>query len=85
MLRGSGGGYAAGCYGHLWSEMLDADAAFEAGDAFDPGMAGRLREPVYAAGNLREPAEACPASCGRLPSPDPLPSQRGLSPSAGEA
>ena len=67
--------------------MLDADAfaAFEAGDAFDPGVAGRLRELVHLAGNLGEPAEAYLASRGRLPSPDPLPRQRGLGPSAGEA
>ena len=79
MSRGSGGGYAAGYCGHLWSEMLEADAfaAFEAGDAFDPEVAGRLRELVHAAGNLGEPAEAYLASRGRLPSPDPLPRQRG--------
>jgi hypothetical protein len=67
--------------------MLDADtfAAFEAGDAFDPGVAGRLRELVHLAGNLGEPAEAYLASRGRLPSLDPLPRQRGLGPSAGEA
>ena len=50
----SGGGYAAGYYSYLWSEMLDADgfAAFlEAGDAFDPEVAARLCEFVYAAGN----------------------------------
>ena len=86
MSRGSGGGDAAGYCGHLWSEMLDAEAfaAFEAGDAFDPEVAGRLRELVHAAGNLGEPAEAYLASRGRLPSPDPLPRQP-VSPSAGEA
>ena len=88
MSRGSGGSDAAGYCGHLWSEMLDADAfaAFlEAGDAFDPGVAKRLRELVYAAGNLRDPAEAYVAFRGRLPSPDPLLRQRGLCPSASEA
>src|SRR3954451_10156264 len=65
--------------------MVDAEAVagFEAGDAFDPEVAGRLRELVHAAGNLGEPAEVYLASRGRLPSPDPLPHQ--LSPSAGEA
>ena len=84
----SGGGYAAGYYSYLWSEMLDADgfAAFlEAGDAFDPGGAARLREFVYTAGNLRDPGEAYLAFRGRLPSLDPLLRQRGLWPSAGEA
>ena len=51
------------------------------GDTFDPGVAGRLCELVYAAGDLREPAEAYLASRGRLPSLDRLPRQRGLSPS----
>ncbi|HLA21247.1 MAG TPA: M3 family metallopeptidase, partial [Pseudolabrys sp.] len=42
----SGGGYAAGYYSYLWSEVLDADAfeAFEeTGNAFDPATAQRLR------------------------------------------
>ena len=42
----SGGGYAAGYYSYMWSEVLDADAfeAFEeTGNAFDPETAKRLR------------------------------------------
>ena len=57
----SGDDYAAGYYSYLWSEVLDADgfAAFkEAGDIFDPPTAKRLKEFVYSAGYLREPAEA---------------------------
>ena len=56
----SGGGYAAGYYSYMWSEVLDADAfaAFEeTGNAFDPATAKRLRDYVYRAGNLRDPAE----------------------------
>jgi peptidyl-dipeptidase Dcp len=77
----SGGGYAAGYYSYMWSEVLDADAfeAFvETGDAFDPATARRLREFIYSAGNLRDPVEAYKAFRGRLPSVDALLKKRGL-------
>jgi len=77
----AGGGYAAGYYSYMWSEVLDADAfaAFEeAGNAFDPATARRLREYVYGAGNLRDPAEAYKAFRGRLPTVDALLKKRGL-------
>ena len=77
----SGGGYAAGYYSYMWSEVLDADAfaAFEeTGDAFDPATAKKLRDYVYSAGNLREPAEAYEAFRGRLPTVDALLKKRGL-------
>ena len=75
------GGYAAGYYDYLWSEVLDADAfaAFEAtGDVFDPALARRLHDYVYAAGNSRDPAEAYCAFRGALPGPDALLRKRGL-------
>jgi peptidyl-dipeptidase Dcp len=75
------GGYAAGYYDYLWSEVLDADAfaAFEAaGDVFDPALARRLHDYVYAAGNSRDPAEAYRAFRGTLPGPDALLRKRGL-------
>ena len=77
----SGGGYAAAYYSYLWSEVLDADAfeAFaEAGDAFDPETAKRLRDFIYAAGNLRDPGEAYIAFRGRLPAVDALLKKRGI-------
>jgi peptidyl-dipeptidase Dcp len=77
----SGGGYAAGYYSYMWSEVLDADAfaAFEeTGDAFDPAMAKRLRDYVYSAGNLRDPGKAYEAFRGRLPTVDALLKKRGL-------
>ena len=77
----SGGGYAAGYYSYMWSEVLDADAfaAFEeSGDVFDPATAKRLRDFVYSAGNLREPAEAYKSFRGRLPTADALLKKRGL-------
>ena len=82
----SGGGYAAGYYSYLWSEILDADGfqAFEeAGDIFDPQTAQRLKDFVYAAGNLREPAEAYKAFRGRLPGIEALLKKRGLDVSLG--
>ena len=77
----SGNGYAAAYYSYMWSEVLDADAfeAFEeTGDAFDPATAQRLRDFIYSAGNLRDPAEAYKAFRGRLPSVDALLKKRGL-------
>jgi peptidyl-dipeptidase Dcp len=77
----SGGGYAAGYYSYMWSEVLDADAfeAFaETGNAFDQATAQRLRDYIYSAGNLRDPAEAYKAFRGRLPAVDALLKKRGL-------
>ena len=77
----SGGGYAAGYYSYMWSEVLDADAfaAFEeTGNAFDQATAKRLRDYVYGAGNLRDPAEAYKSFRGRLPTVDALLKKRGL-------
>lgn len=77
----SGGGYAAGYYSYLWSEVLDADGykAFEeAGDPFDPAVARRLKEHVYAAGNRQDPAAAYRAFRGRDPDARALLEKRGL-------
>ena len=81
----SGDGYSSGYYSYLWSEVLDADAfnAFEeTGDAFDTETARRLKEFIYSAGNLRDPAEAYTAFRGRLPTPEALLVKRGLVPEA---
>ena len=77
----SGDGYAAGYYSYLWSEVLDADAftAFtETGDVFDPDTARRLREFIYSAGYLRDPAEAYVGFRGRLPTTEALLKKRAL-------
>ncbi len=77
----SGEGYAAGYYSYLWSEVLDADgfAAFkEAGDIFDRATAERLKDFVYSAGYLHEPAEAYQKFRGRQPAPEALLKKRGL-------
>ena len=77
----SGASYAAGYYVYLWAEVLDADAfdAFkEAGNAFDPVVAARLRECIYGAGDSVAPQQAYAAFRGRMPSIEPLLRKRGL-------
>ena len=77
----SGDGYLSGYYSYLWSEVLDADAftAFEeTGDVFDPETAARLKQYVYAAGGVRDEAEAYTAFRGRMPAVDGLLKKRGL-------
>ena len=77
----SGASYAAGYYVYLWAEVLDADAfdAFkEAGNAFDPVVAARLRECIYGAGDSVAPQQAYSAFRGRMPSIEPLLRKRGL-------
>jgi peptidyl-dipeptidase Dcp len=82
------GGYAAGYYSYLWSEVMDADAFAvfeEAGDVFDRAIAGRLYSLIYAAGGRRDPAEAYIAFRGRPPSVAALIAKRGLAPTAARA
>ncbi len=74
-------GYSSAYYSYLWSEVLDADGfeAFEEkGDIFDPEIAGRLHDFVYAAGGSRDYEEAYKAFRGRPPSPKALFRKRGL-------
>ena len=83
----AGGGYAAGYYSYLWAEVLDADgfdAFTEAGDAFDPATAARLRT-LMSAGDTRDPMELYVAFRGRLPSTAALLRTRGLAPATAGA
>ncbi len=66
----AGGGYAAGYYSYMWSEVLDADGfeAFkEAGDPFDPAIAARLHT-VLSAGDTEDPMALYVGFRGRPPS-----------------
>ncbi|MGB5721911.1 MAG: M3 family metallopeptidase, partial [Woeseiaceae bacterium] len=75
------GGYSAGYYAYLWSEILDADgfAAFkQAEDIFDPETAARLKKWVYEAGGLREADELYRNFRGQDPSIEPLLEGRGF-------
>ena len=80
------GGYAAGYYSYMWSEVMDADAfsAFEeTGDVFDPATAQRLKTYIYSAGNLRDPHDAYVAFRGRPPTVDGLLKKRGFAAASG--
>jgi len=75
------GGYSAGYYAYLWSEILDADGfeAFkQAENIFDPATAARLKEWVYEAGGLREADELYRNFRGQDPSIEPLLEGRGF-------
>ncbi|MGQ5233212.1 M3 family metallopeptidase [Brucella abortus] len=77
----SGDGYSAGYYSYMWSEVLDADAfsAFEeTGDAFNPELAAKLKQHIYAAGGSRDPEELYKAFRGKMPTPDAMIEKRGL-------
>ena len=75
------GGYSAGYYAYLWSEILDADgfAAFtQAENIWDPEIAGRLKKWVYQSGGLREADELYRNFRGQDPSIEPLLEGRGF-------
>jgi len=74
------GGYAAGYYSYLWSEVLDKDAfqAFKETSLFDPKTAQSFRENVMSKGNTREAMESYKAFRGREPKVEPLLKARGL-------
>ncbi|MCI4644580.1 MAG: M3 family metallopeptidase [Hyphomonadaceae bacterium] len=75
------GGYSAGYYAYLWSEILDADGFYafkEAGDIFDPETAARLKQWVYESGGLLPADELYRNFRGSDPSIDPLLEIRGF-------
>jgi peptidyl-dipeptidase Dcp len=76
----AGAGYAAGYYSYLWAEVLDADgfAAFEeAGDAFDPTLAARLKR-ILQSGDMEDPMQLYISFRGREPGIEALLKHRGL-------
>ena len=77
----SGDSYAAGYYVYLWAEVLEADAweAFgEAGNAFDPALAQRLKDCIYSCGDSVAPGQAFRNFRGRDPQVTPMLRERGL-------
>jgi peptidyl-dipeptidase Dcp len=75
-----GGGYAAGYYAYLWSEVLDDDAFYwfkeHGGMTRENGQ--RFRDMILSRGGTQEMAGLYRAFRGRDPSVEPLLEQRGL-------
>lgn len=68
------GGYSAGYYSYLWSEMLDADAfqRFRDEGLFSRAVGTAFAGEILTRGNGRPPEEAIRAFLGRDPDPDAL-------------
>ena len=76
-----GGGYTAGYYSYMWSEVLDADAfeAFkETGDIFNQEMAGKFRKYVLTPGGIDDAMVMYVNFRGKEPNTTPLLKNRGL-------
>ncbi|MDR2533811.1 MAG: M3 family metallopeptidase [Tannerellaceae bacterium] len=76
-----GGGYTAGYYSYIWSEVLDADGfeAFkETGDIFNREVAAKFRKFVLAPGGIDDAMEMYKNFRGKEPGTDPLLKNRGL-------
>ncbi|MDR2921180.1 MAG: M3 family metallopeptidase [Tannerella sp.] len=76
-----GGGYTAGYYSYMWSEVLDADAfeAFkETGDIFDQTTAKKFRDYVLTPGGIDDAMVMYVNFRGKEPNTTPLLKNRGL-------
>ncbi len=76
-----GGGYTAGYYCYMWSEVLDCDAfeAFkESGDIFNPELAERFRKSCLEPGSIDDGLTMYRNFRGQDPNPDALLRKRGL-------
>jgi peptidyl-dipeptidase Dcp len=75
------GGYAAGYYGYIWCEILDADAfqAFkETGNIFNKDVAAKFENEILSKRGSRDPLEMYVAFRGKEPGIDALLINRGL-------
>ena len=74
------GGYSAGYYSYLWSEILDADAfqAFKETSLLSKETAARYREHILSKGGTRPGMELYQNFRGRPPSIEPLLERRGF-------
>ena len=75
------GGYVAGYYSYMWSEVYDCDvfqAYKEAGDIFDQGIATRFRNTIFAPGGIDEGMVMYRNFRGHDPNVDGVLENRGL-------
>jgi peptidyl-dipeptidase Dcp len=74
------GGYSAGYYSYLWSEVLDADAfqAFKETSLFDAKTAQSFRQNILSRGDTEEPMTLYKRFRGREPKVEPLLKRRGF-------
>lgn len=74
------GGYSAGYYSYIWSEVLDSDAfqAFKETSLFNPEKAKLFRTNVLEKGGTEDPAELYRKFRGADPKIEPLLKKRGL-------
>ena len=74
------GGYDAGYYSYIWSEVAGADimAWFEANGGATRENGDRFRAEILAPGGSRDPRTSIAALLGREPSIEPLLERRGL-------
>lgn len=74
------GGYSAGYYSYIWSEVLDSDAfqAFKEKGLFDQPTAAAFRKKILEKGGTMDAMEMYKSFRGREPSVEPLLEKRGL-------
>ncbi|MBT8100579.1 MAG: M3 family metallopeptidase, partial [Gammaproteobacteria bacterium] len=79
------GGYSAGYYSYIWSEVLDADTfdAFQETSLFNKRTAARYRDEILSKGGTRPGMELYQNFRGREPEIGPLLKKRGLDGSGG--
>jgi peptidyl-dipeptidase Dcp len=75
------GGYSAGYYSYIWSEVLDADtfkAFVDSGDVYNQDLANKYRSIILSQGGTRDAMEMYKEFRGQEPEIEPLLVKRGL-------
>ena len=74
------GGYSAGYYGYIWSEVLDAELVdwFTENGGLRRELGDTFRRELLSRGGSADPMDMFVAVRGRLPRPEPLLRRRGL-------